>query len=174
MGFGKDGKGVIIYESVSKDLGTLADQAAKVVNGPLAITDDFRMLKSEVVAHHTLSQTDEGHGLYLGIADGDLTEAEIAAAITTGKPLDRNDSVLAAVAERFVKLFAASGEAVEPLGVVANYLNKYGGPMLEVNPKWTFGDTSSWKWFIFNNSGATLTTGLTVRVIAKSFGVWVH
>ncbi len=49
MGFGKDGKGVIIRDDPTEALGTLgAKDVIVVVTGKTQITTHFRMIKTEV------------------------------------------------------------------------------------------------------------------------------
>ncbi len=50
MGFGKDKKGSILMESRSQALGALAADAGILIGTKLALTEDFRMLKSNVHA----------------------------------------------------------------------------------------------------------------------------
>lgn len=41
-----------------------------------------------------------------------------------------------------------------------------------INPRWTYSRTKSWNWMVFNRGNA-LTTGGTVVINTKDFGVWV-
>ncbi len=43
---------------------------------------------------------------------------------------------------------------------------------MEKTLRWTFSRTKSWNFFVYN-LGAAITTGATVIIKAKSFGVWV-
>ncbi len=101
MGFGKDGKGVIIYEDLQITVGNLASQAAVAAAGGITLGEDFRMLKSEI---HIL-MGDPGWGaigdtVIIGIADGELSVGEIAQAINANGPTDRNDNLLTEQANR--------------------------------------------------------------------------
>ncbi len=56
-------------------------------------------------------------------------------------------------------------------------LNENGGALITLNPRWTFrrrriATEGGWNWGIYN-SGVTLTTGTTVRILATHYGVWV-
>ncbi len=171
MGFGKDGKGVIIIEKKSQALLTLAEDAGLIISTKLATLERFRMLKSELTCTITGVGGTELGGLELYLADGDLTLAEIEAAIEANGPLGPNDQIAEAIAERPVFRVGAadfSGTAAD----AGHLLNEMGGPILTVKPRWTFARTKSWNWVIYNN-GPAPTTGSVVKIQAKSFGVWV-
>ncbi len=172
MGFGKDHKGVIIREERSQSLLTLADTTALLIGTKLAIADDFRMLKSEVQCSFVGGTAGDTEGLLIGIADGDLTASEISSAITINAPLDANDIVGSNIAERFNVLFG--GLVLGPNLTEGTFRGEGNSQMMHVKPRWTFGTTKSWNWFIFNNTGSPLTTGASVRILAKSFGVWIR
>ncbi len=172
MGFGKDGKGVIIIESRPQAIGTLAHQTGLFIGTKLAILKDFRMLKSELTVVINSVTAGDLLGLALYLVDGDLSLAEAEAAIESNGPVGPNDSVAMAIAERFVKL----------VGLVDhNELNTEvqledaatGAPMITVKPQWTFTTTKSWNWMLYNK-GAAPTTGASALLQAKSFGVWLR
>ncbi len=170
MGFGKQNTGIIMREHDSIALGALDHGVVKVLAG-LALTEDFRMLKSEIHALVVGLSTNEGTGLLLGITNGELTEAEIAACINLSGPLDRNDRGAAEVAERFVKLFAGTS-GNRGGGVDLQFVDREGGPRMEIKPRWTFSDPEGWAFFVYNN-GTILTTGATIHLVATHYGVWV-
>ncbi len=169
MGFGKDGMGVIMRESRSQALGTLANNTAILIGTNLATLERFRMLKSEVYAVTTGTTSTEGSGMIFGLADGDLDLGEISAAIEADGPVGPNDSVTAEIADRPVWFF---GAADRETGSNIVFENENGGHKLVIKPRWTFARTKSWNWFIFN-MGDALTTGSSINIRVKSFGVWV-
>ncbi len=171
--------GKIIIEVQTVSLATLADQTALKFTS-LTLTEDFRILKSEIVAGVIgIDDEDVFQGLLFGIANGELTVAEIAAAITAGGPLDRNDRQNAEEASRWVKVLsaarpntannAASAHSVIPL----MFPNPEGGPMIVSKDRWTYSDPEGWSFFVFNNTGSPMVTGAQARLTAKHFGVWV-
>ncbi len=81
MGFGKDGKGVIIMEKKEQALLTLAIDTGLFIATPLAILERFRMLKTELFATLTNVGAGELGGIQLYLVDGDLSLAEAEAAI---------------------------------------------------------------------------------------------
>ncbi len=172
MGFGKDGKGIIIREQRSVNLSTLAAGAAILVGTKLAMTDDFRMLRSEVQAHLAGGTAGDVEGLIFGLADGDLTVAEIAATILANGPLDANDIVTGNIAMRPVWNMGVAITNFD--GTDGFYQGEANSPMLIVKPRWTFSATKSWNWFVFNDTGSALTTGASTFILAKNFGVWVR
>ncbi len=171
MGFGKDGKGAIVRQNLSLPLLTLASGDALKFPA-LTMGEDFRILKSEIYAHVATLTAGEGQGLLFGIANGELTNAEIAAALVTNGPTDINDRSLQESAERNVKLLS-SGILIDSAGIQRHLLGAEGGPMIVSKHRWTYSNPEGWSWFIFND-GPTLTTGATARMVATNFGMWVQ
>lgn len=169
MGFGKDGKGVIIREARSQTLATLDQQVMVFIDTKLATLERFRMIKLEIYGSVSGLTTGEGTGLYLGICDGDLTLAEAEAAVEANGPLGPNDSVTEAIAERFTMILGALDRET---GTEAIFENENGGHLMSKTIRWTFSRAKSWNFFVYN-LGNQLTTGSNVIIRAKSFGVWV-
>ncbi len=169
MGFGKDGKGVILRESRSQALGTLAANTALFIGTKLAMLERFRMLKAEMMATVVGLTGGEGTGLYMGLCDGDLSITELEQAIEGNGPLGPNDIVPMNIAERPTWWLGATDHEIATEAV---FHNQQGGPNMEVMPRWTFARTKSWNWFVYN-FGTVLTAGSTVTIRVKDFGVWV-
>ncbi len=171
MGFGKDGKGVIITETRSNVLGTLGGSTGIFIGTKLVTLERFRMLKSEVSVTFTDVTGDEANGLGLYLVDGDLTLAEAEEAIEAQGPLGPNDIITA-------------NRAMRPVFRVESQVNMSGTDLIsagavntgmlshDIKPRWTFAPTKSWNWMVYNK-GSGLTTGSTAIVHAKNFGVWV-
>ncbi len=173
MGFGKDGKGVIIIEKKEQALLTLAINTGLIIATNLATLERFRMLKTELFCLLTNVGAGELGGVELYLADGDLTLPEIEEAIEANGPLGPNDTVAEAIAERAVfKVGAMPRSAGAQSQEAIHLVNPEGGPMLSINPRWTFARTKSWNWVAYNN-GPAPTTGTLIKIQAKSFGVWV-
>ncbi len=169
MGFGKDGKGAIVYENRSQVLGTLGVDTTIIIGTKLAITKDFRMLKNE--AYCVINGLNAADGEFVfGMAHGDLTVGEIDEALELNGPLNRYDDVSVKISMRPVfRLGATQGvgdDATEVLDKVS------GAPMCISKPRWTFGETTSWNYWIRNVGATNLITGAIAKVEAKSFGVW--
>lgn len=171
MGFGKDGRGAIVYEQRVQALGALANATGIIVGTKLAIVDDFRMLKSEVNSHITGLTTEQSTGLELWLAHGDLTLSEVEAALELNGPLARGEVVDEATAQRPVfraGMYVADGNA----STAAIAWGENGSPLPVLKPRWTWPKTKSWNWIVYNR-GVALTTGATARLFAKSYGVWI-
>ncbi len=171
MGFGKDGKGVIFIEARGQSIGTLASLTPLLIGTNAATLERYRMIKLEMKAVIQGVTPTEMLGMWIGIADGDLSLTEIEEAIElTAGPLGPNDTINDALAERFVKFLGcirddqAGGEVV--------FTNENGGCMLEAVIRWTFARTKSWNYFLYN-MGVAPTAGGVVNIRVKSFGVWV-
>ncbi len=166
MGFGKDGKGAILREATNITLSTLGAVTAIKAGTQLVLEDDFRVIKTEVSGALDGAAADETP-ILLGLADNELSVAEIGEAMNLNGPVDRNDRVAVERAER-------------PVWVVGSYDSVFnrvaanaGGAPLEKVLRWTFSNPEGWTWFAFNRTAATLTTGAVFRLEAKYFGVWV-
>lgn len=165
--------GQIIREETTIALAALASKTA-LPFGDLnnAMVEDFRILKSEVVAFIDGLTANEADDIYLGIANGELTAAEIAEAIVMDGPLNRNDRLLTERSMRFVKIFASLELKNPATDVKGAFVDRSNSAMMVIKPRWTFANPDAWNWFIFNN-GTALTTGSSVRLIASSYGLWV-
>ncbi len=168
MGFGKDGKGAILREFVSIDLGTLAGSTVVKASANLVLQDDFRILKTEYLAFMEEDLADDGEAVFFGIADNELSIAEIAELLVLSGPLDRNDRLSTERAERPVwncGLFK---------GVALPVLNN--GMLIERSGKpWTFSNPEGWTWYAFNPTAAALgdANASAIKIMATHYGVWV-
>lgn len=174
MGFGKDGKGVIIHEDVTITLGALASQGGTLINA-LAIDEDVRILKSIIVATITGLTAGEGNGLLLYMTESDLTIASVEANIELNGPVSRGDPAAEEIASRWVRLVGVTSHV--EVNTSHSFDNDKGGPILEVKPRWTFirrrtSTEGGWNWVVYNN-GASITTGAAVQLKAIHYGVWV-
>lgn len=173
MGFGKDGKGAILSEKPSVALSTLAQNTGIILTDNAienSLLERFRIIKSEIVAAIQGGTFVAGDGpLLLYLVDGDFTLAEFEAAIETVGPVGPNDKVASAVVERFYKFFGMLNFVEENAGPGA-LLN--GGMVVEKTIRWTFARSKGWNWILYN-TGTALTTGATIKLQCKHFGVWV-
>ncbi len=174
----KDSKAVIVTEIQTVALGTLADQAALKFT-QLTLVEDFRILKSEIVALVVgIDDNDLVAGLLFGIANNNLTVAEIAEAITVQGPLNRNAREEHEQTGRWVKILSAAETLPRgpqsTLGTETVVFRGAGGePMIISKDRWTYANPEGWCFFLFNNTGSAFATGAIARLSAKHFGVWV-
>ncbi len=176
MGFGKDGKGEIIHEQLDITLGALAAQDYVQNNSGPTMDADFRILKTEATATLTQITSLEGAGLSLYMTEGELDAASVEVNIELNGPVSPSDASAQEIASRWVRLVGTSPNNVVN-ATERMFLNKYGGSILETNPRWTFHrrrtvSEGGWNWGVYNN-GVVLTTGATVWVLATHYGVWV-
>ncbi len=170
MGFGKDGKGVIFRQ---RDLVTLLTLGPSVVvkqdNVP-AITDSFRVIKSEGIAHIEGATLVDGDGpleVWLVSDDLGLTEIAEAIAVTAGVPLSREDRVGNERAMRpvfFLGFLEFTGEVAGANNRVFTW---------DRTIRWTFGDSVSFAIVAINRGSGALTTGGSIRFYHTAYGVWV-
>ncbi len=176
MGFGKDGKGAIVKEQTSFTLAALAGQDAVAVSSSVALDMDFRILRSDITAVIRGMTSLEGQGLILYMMEADLTAALAEANIEQNGPNRLGQQVEEEIASRWVRRVGITlGPTVNETERVIR--NKYGGGLLELEPRWTFRRARTeaeggWSWLMYN-SGITITTGAIVDILATHYGVWV-
>ncbi len=172
-GFGKDGKGQILWDVVTLTLGTLASQDVISVGSVtgLNLREDFRILKTQYFIHFAPGAFDALEGpLLVGMAAGGLTAALIEEAIES-TPNDRND-------------YPEIEEVMRPIWPLDSLFlsvdttnNASTGNRLvavdEFNPRWTMPSPDGWVWWAMNRSAGALSDLGTLIITAKHFGVWV-
>ncbi len=173
MGFGKNNTGVIITDARNQALGALSANDVIKIGTPLVLVEDFRLLKAEAFAQITGLVAVEGEGLILGIANNELSVTEIKEAIDGAQgPTSRNDRVSEERATRAVWLVGKTSVQSFTETRMDFLDGNTGGTKIVTKPRWTFSDPEGWAWFVYNSS-LTITTGATVRLTSKVFGVWV-
>ncbi len=172
MGFGKDGKGVIIKDRDTITLGALSTITAVKQGAPLAITEDFRMLKGKLHYELAFGTFVEGDGpVLLGICNDELSVTEIAEAINVDGPLGPDDRLGVEQAERAVFLLD-----MDPIEFAARAQGDAEGNIqghVSIDQRWTYYNNSGWSLFAYNMGSGGLTTGGLIRLNATYYGVWV-
>ncbi len=149
---------------------TLGAVTAIRQDNPLTWLEDFRLLKSEYFLSLEGATFVSGDGpLIFGIADGKLTVAEIAAALTVDGPLGRQDTINRELAERPVWPLAQIDFAAQP----GDNSDPSHMPLVVTKPRWTFSNPDGFVYFVYNMGSGALTTGGILFVQATHFGVWV-
>lgn len=167
MGFGKDGRGSIIYQRVDITVGALGPLTMELTSS-YSLVDHFRILRAELYCIETGVTAGETGELLVGLADGSLTDSEIEDAIESiaVEPGGSNTEE----AERPVwpiGLMPHQGEAA-----IQGTHSQDGKPWVWTK-RWTFREDTGWKWWIYNLGSNNRTTGATLRIFAKLYGVWV-
>ncbi len=169
MGFGKDGKGVIITETDLITLGTLANNTVLKQDSALVLTEDFRIISMELTTV-LVGNTAAENPISLYLVNDELTVAEIKEAIEVNGPLGRSDRLNQERAERAVFLLGTFTGG----GANVHFHGKDGqNTVVNKTIRWTFSSAQGWSIVAFNHSGAALTTGAVVRFLSKYFGVWL-
>ncbi len=172
MGFGKDGKGVIIRTSHTASLGAVAAGVA-VAFKTTTPTEDFRMLKTEMFAGVNGVDAGEGEGLLIGMANADLTVTEIEEALEVNGPLGPQSRIETEKAERAVFILGVV-QAKPPANVEIVFVDKHSNAPAIINKtRWTYYSSVGWKYFVYNASAAALATGGNLYMIATHYGVWL-
>jgi len=165
MGFGKDGKGFILYDRIQVAPGTLAalDAVTGASRYSSVISEDFRIIKADYwIAYEPKATADK---VLVGMCDGELTAAEVEEALES-VPSDLNDNLNA---ERTMR-------PVWPLEMLGDMAASSGELILkgEWKPRWTFHDPEAWDMFVYNPDNAVaLTDASIVTMFMKIYGVWV-
>ncbi len=173
MGFGKDNTGVIIREIVdSGSLGALSARDVLLIPGGVTLVEDFRILKTDLFAIAVGVDSGEGEGLLLGMANGNLTAAEIEEAVEAQGPVGPSDRI---GNERAMRQYHWLGEfrhigAITDLSFVPM---KNHGAAAQDRFRWTYTNTDGWTYFLYMNSPTGIATGWNVAFTASHYGVWL-
>ncbi len=106
----------------------------------------------------------EGEGLCLGVADGQLSDAEIEAALESAGPVFKGQRAQSELSGRMVRLIGLVGP--QPTELVA-----VGTQFAHFWDRWptriAFSEDkpAMHHWFVYNASPAALTTGATLRLV---------
>lgn len=162
-GFGKDGRGVILYNASSANTALQGNAAGTVGKfGGYAPEEDFRILRMDFFVSARLVEANE-EPMLIGLADNELTAAEIEEAIEAS-PVDRNDHLAMERSHRPVWLL---GLLRREGASTTLYLEG------SWDKRWTFSDTEGWTFFGYNMGANAYDANVVVDVVAKYYGVWV-
>lgn len=169
MGFGKDGRGVILYGGCQINIGGLA--SLDVIGASmLTFTEDFRLLKLEGWGATDSYTVGASHALLVGLADGDLSDAEIEECLEA-RSQHPNDRISVEQSERPVWPLGILTERQISASEMAALLNN--GQSAVWKQRWTFGPSGIKIWaYNFDNTGA-FGTAAYLNFYCKLYGVWV-
>ncbi len=172
MGFGKDGKGVIIRQFVDPvSLGAMATGIA-VTFGSLVMEEDFRILKSEVMAGIVGGDAGEAEGVLLGLANGELSTTEIPESLRAQGPVDRNDRLREERAGRQVHSIGVGVKVAVANTEIVFHDKNTNSPMCIDRFPWTYSNPEGWDFFVYNQ-GPAIAAGSNIYLQATHYGVWV-
>lgn len=124
------------------------------------LTEDFRISKIEV--HASVIGVNGNDMGILCLVAGDLSTTEIAECLNSA-PVSNSDTIENEEAMR----------PVFPLGMLGG-MGDAQALSIDKIIRWTFGDPDAWRYVIYNpDTGTAWTTGSTIRVFAKIYGVYV-
>ncbi len=158
-GFGKDGKGYIMRDNFEQAPGTLtAGDVISVAHG--ALERKFRILKTEGWVSWNPGAV--GDTILVGIADANLTSAEIEEALEA-LPVDQFD----------VPGIEHIMRPVFPLAMLGSGSIGFHDGVAILNTKgWTY-DLEGWTFFVRNMDGATALTASELYWSLTHYGMWV-
>lgn len=161
-GFGKDGKGQILY-SVGRGSTSAQSLAAGSVAtfGGQAPTEDIRILRMD--GHIVAEVCSSDDVIIVGLADGELTDAEIEECLEA-QAVDANDNV-------------ALERSHRPVWVLGRLQPTNEGTVQALDfawdKRWTFSDGEGWTLWAYNLGATALAAGVLMDYFVKFFGVWV-
>ncbi len=169
--FSKNEKAGIVYDDVEIALSTLGSKAAILSESKIDSLREqgFRVLKTQYWIEF-LGKADGEGPLVVGLSCGQ-DAAHLAGAISADPQgqFDTPEEVANEAAKR----------PVWPLYLIARSALKSGTAGFanfdtqELKPQWSAREGGHFDWFVYNMDGGALTTGCTIRIFAKHFGVWL-
>lgn len=152
----------IYYDVIRMSLGAMSSDTATAATTKCDTTrlQGFRVLRTEWFAQWDDFTAGEGPVVW-GFC-GDLTAAEVAE-VFLADPQRANDTNLAEQAER-------------PLWIQDIYSDIGDSYCISKGvwkPNWSFPEGTPLKAFAFNPNSEAITTGSTMLIVAKHFGVWL-
>ncbi len=162
--FNKNSMSGINWDSFSKTLGTLAGDTTTAETSKIdsARENGFRILRTEWFLTLKGSTPDEGP-IEFGLS-ADVSATEIDECLTSDPQRPSQPGEI-----------EESMRAVWPMGVLVESTEGNGRIVQQGVTKigWSIREGTSLRWWFRNHSVNALTTGSTVKGLAKHFGVWL-
>lgn len=163
-GFGKQGKGFILYSRIEWSA-TIASGNHCAVQAIVTLSKPFRVLKTEYFLELTAKNAAEGP-VVIGLHDSNLSATEVEEHYQASP--DPDDPV---ECEEMVRpVFAMTGFGNK--GGTECLSSRSGDAFQELKMRWSFNDSISMHMYDIDGNGITATT--TIQGLIKFYGVWVQ
>ncbi len=158
-----------MYDIINLSIGALTNNQAAVNASKIdsARKNGFRVLRTEYWFRWVNATIGEGP-IMCGVAFAQGTSSIPVAILADPQSSGSGDKI-------------AQDEAMQPVFPLADLFADAVGDQVSTKtavqvfkPRWSVIEGESMNWFVFNHSGATLTTGSTLKIFAKHFGVWLR
>ncbi len=160
--FTKSERSGILYDEGNVSLSTLANKVALTIGSKIdgSRENGFRILRTDYwITGHDFTAGE--YPITVGLSFGSLSVAEIAEAFAAD-PQSSDKRNLIEQTMRPIFILGILGDTGDMRFLTGT-----------VKPRWSSPEGAAVKFFAYNSTGATLTTGASVRLIAKHFGVWL-
>ncbi len=164
--FSKSEGAQVLWDNLEVTIGALATVSAAIVSSRIDTAKEmgFRILRTDYWAFWRGFTAGEGP-LIFGMTAGQ-SAGNVALAIQAD-PAGSGPEVLTGRLQANFPVFPLGLMTAEDAAQLM--VTKEG----TFNMRWSIPEGSSMNWWVFNPSGSTFTTGSTLKIIAKHFGVWL-
>ncbi len=132
--------------------------------GSIAVTQSGFVTSTTVMSQMLGLTSGEGTGLVLGVADGDLSDAEIEEAIEAQGPFFRGQTPQSEQSARMVRILGPIGpQAHETPSTLLTHFEFFDRYPTRIS--FSEDKAAMLRWFIFNAGPASLTGGSTCRLV---------
>lgn len=169
-GFGKGGRGQILYVHEAIGLGALASNTVIEIK-VYTLEEDFRILKMEGYIGRSDRQSGDDSAVIFVLYDSTLTIAQVAECLAS-EPKNSNEIVPLERSHRPV--FILGSPETGNGGYEGTTVGQQGHLIpFEWDQRWTFANPEGFAFGVFNAFGGALPTGSQALLFAKIYGVWV-
>ncbi len=169
--------GLVVQNETISDaaLGALAARASVTLGNAFnGITATFLMKRFRIWIRLKGITSGEGFPFLVGIARGDATQAEIAAAMLEGNTSGPSDTTQMLTQDNAFVVVQKTVRALNPGGIDPTQGSLSIDIKMPGKNGVPFPEGSGWQVFIYNADDDALTTGGTVQGQAQYWGVWLR
>ncbi len=164
----KDTKYVPIRETVGITLSTTGAEVAVGIPG-LAIEQDVFITRSDIIATLTGFSVADIESLIFGLADGSLTDVEVAECLNTDGPLHSRDNDNDETSRRRVQIVGIMNEPFS----AGTAMNQSVYIQHKTRMGFNTGSTAGWKWWAYNPTANAFVTGATLKLLVLHHARWL-